>query len=235
MVHTGWNYWQNPTPNSVNYRYIRFRHNVTSSCSLAEIAFTGQIYSTFPVDSSAVTACPVKLLLTGQSIDVTQALISYSPSMTSTLRSITPSFGPSIGGTTVHLQGSNFGSVLIITIDGIDCRVINKTSTEVYCLSGVRSKPPAAGNTFVMQSDGNPVILACEPFLYIDRWSAQATWGGEALPREGDSVYVPSGMTLLVDVSTPKLFSVIVDGGRIIFSDEQDMTFDANYFLLNGG
>jgi hypothetical protein len=42
-------------------------------------------------------------------------------------------------------------------------------------------------------------------------------------------------MTLLVDVSTPILYSVIVDGGSIIFSDEKDMTFDASYFLLNGG
>lgn len=42
-------------------------------------------------------------------------------------------------------------------------------------------------------------------------------------------------MTLLVDTSTPKLFSVIVDGGSIFFSDEKDMTFDASYFLLNGG
>lgn len=53
--------------------------------------------------------------------------------------------------------------------------------------------------------------------------------------EKGDSVYVPKGMTLLVDTSTPKLFSVIVDGGSIFFSDEKDMTFDASYFLLNGG
>jgi hypothetical protein len=42
-------------------------------------------------------------------------------------------------------------------------------------------------------------------------------------------------MTLLVDASTPKLYAVIVEGGNIIFADEQDMTFDASYFLLNGG
>lgn len=48
-------------------------------------------------------------------------------------------------------------------------------------------------------------------------------------------MYVPTGMTLLVDASTPKLYAVIVEGGNIIFADEQDMTFDASYFLLNGG
>ena len=42
-------------------------------------------------------------------------------------------------------------------------------------------------------------------------------------------------MTLLVDVSTPILYTVIVDGGNIIFADESDMTFDCSFFIMNGG
>jgi hypothetical protein len=34
-VHMGWNYWPNTNPNSVIYRFIRFRHNSTSYCQLA--------------------------------------------------------------------------------------------------------------------------------------------------------------------------------------------------------
>ena len=51
------------------------------------------------------------------------------------------------------------------------------------------------------------------------------------MPREGDSVYVPVGMTLLVDDSTPILDTVIVEG-KIIFADEKHMTFDAHYFII---
>lgn len=69
----------------------------------------------------------------------------------------------------------------------------------------------------------------------MDRWSSSDTWGGEVPPREGDTVYVPPGMTLLVDQSTPHLNTIIVEGGRIVFSDEVDMTVDANYFILIGG
>jgi hypothetical protein len=69
----------------------------------------------------------------------------------------------------------------------------------------------------------------------MDRWSSSATWGGEVPPREGDTVYVPPGMTLLVDQSTPYLNTIIVEGGKIVFSDEADMTVDANYFILIGG
>lgn len=45
---------------------------------------------------------------------------------------------------------------------------------------------------------------------------------------------VPVGMTLLVDQSTPILNSVIVEG-KIIFEDVKDLTFDAHYFVINGG
>lgn len=69
----------------------------------------------------------------------------------------------------------------------------------------------------------------------MDRWSSQATWGGEVPPRDGDTVYVPPGMTLLVDQSTPFLNSFIVEGGTVVFADETDMTLDANYFIFIGG
>lgn len=48
-------------------------------------------------------------------------------------------------------------------------------------------------------------------------------------------MYVPKGMTLVVDVdSTPILETVLVEG-KIVFSDEKDMTIDAKYFIIIGG
>ena len=76
--------------------------------------------------------------------------------------------------------------------------------------------------------------IACEPFLYAERWSSPNTWGGEVAPREGENVYVPKGMTLLVDESTPVLNSILVEG-KIKFADEKDMTIDAHYFIINEG
>ena len=31
---------------------------------------------------------------------------------------------------------------------------------------------------------GNNAIVSTDPFVYIDRWSDSATWGGESPPRE---------------------------------------------------
>lgn len=48
-------------------------------------------------------------------------------------------------------------------------------------------------------------------------------------------MYVPKGMTLLVDVASTPLLDTIIVEGKIKFADEQDMTLDARYFLVIGG
>ena len=52
------------------------------------------------------------------------------------------------------------------------------------------------------------------------RWSDIRTWGTDLPPVEHDLVYVPKGMTLYVDQSTPQLEGIIVEKGKLIFSDE---------------
>lgn len=70
-------------------------------------------------------------------------------------------------------------------------------------------------------------------------WSADTTWGGEFSPIEGESVYIPAGLNLLVDIdSSPHLNAVIVEGA-LIFAPDDDPTherfFDANYIFVHGG
>ena len=162
--------------------------------------------------------------------------MTYSHASTAVVSSISPAFGPSVGGEMIVIQGSGFGtgSTVTVTIDGIACVLANQSNTEIYCTTGRRATPPAAGNSFVVETNGNIAKIATKPYLYIDRWSNTATWGDEAVPREGDTVYVPKGMTLLVDQSTPILYTVIVEG-KIQFEDTKDLTFDAHYFVINAG
>lgn len=67
------------------------------------------------------------------------------------------------------------------------------------------------------------------------RWSDIQTWGTDLPPVEGDLVYVPQGMTLMVDQSTPRLDGIVVENGRIVFADESDMEIHTNLITLNGG
>lgn len=109
---------------------------------------------------------------------VLSGVVTYSHVVTSVVSDIQPPFGQSIGGDVIHITGTGFGTTVTVTIDGIDCALVNKTSTEIYCTTGVRSAPPSAGNSFIVNSDGNIAKIATEPFVYVDRWSNTNTWGG---------------------------------------------------------
>lgn len=76
-------------------------------------------------------------------------------------------------------------------------------------------------------------------FVYTNLWSHEDTWGGEYAPEDGETVYIPPGLNLLVDIkNSPKLFAVVVEGS-IIFEPDQDKdhhrTFDATYIFVKNG
>lgn len=72
-------------------------------------------------------------------------------------------------------------------------------------------------------------------FWYVDAWSSNFTWGGAAPPGEGEFVVVPQGQLLLLDESTPVLKMILIDGGELLF-DEQDITLRAeNILIVKGG
>ena len=89
-------------------------------------------------------------------------------------------------------------------------------------------------NSLVVTFDSQNAIVN-DVFYYVMRWSDVRTWGTDLPPIEGDMVYVPPGMTLLVDQTTPRLDGIVVERGKIIFSDEVDMEIHTNFITLNGG
>jgi G8 domain len=77
-------------------------------------------------------------------------------------------------------------------------------------------------------------------FRYVNYWSEPLTWGGDFAPIDGDLVYIPQGLNLLVDVdSTPILSAVVVEGALIFPPNPTNpnhlRTFDAAYVMVRGG
>jgi hypothetical protein len=78
-------------------------------------------------------------------------------------------------------------------------------------------------------------------YRYCSLWSEESTWGNLLKPIDGESVAVPEGLCLLVDIQTsPKLRLVQVDGGALIFPSHDDdpdyeQFFDAHYIFANNG
>ncbi len=92
------------------------------------------------------------------------AAVTYQDTKTSTITSISPPFGPSVGGTVVTITGTNIEPVsasVSVVVDGIACIVSTATATSIVCTTGLRSSPPSGENTFEVISFGSKAILKC--------------------------------------------------------------------------
>ncbi len=128
----------------------------------------GIVYSTLSVVNNVDKQCDV--VIKGPTDVVLSNAVTYSHTKTSTISSLSPKFGPSVGGTVLTITGTNFGTTLSVKIDGVDCVISSNTSTSITCTTGVRATIPSS-NSFFVTSDGNPVLVQCDSFYYIDRWS----------------------------------------------------------------
>ena len=68
-------------------------------------------------------------------------------------------------------------------------------------------------------------------------WSSKFTWGGLNPPGEGELVVIGPNQHIYFDaVNTPVLKGIIIQGGSLIFDDNQDVSLNAEYILiLDGG
>jgi hypothetical protein len=77
-------------------------------------------------------------------------------------------------------------------------------------------------------------------FTYVFKWSEGAdTWGGEMEPMDGETVYIPKGLNLLVDIDRSPLLNAVFVEGALLFQPDTDpnhqRTFDAHYIFVTGG
>lgn len=64
---------------------------------------------------------------------------------------------------------------------------------------------------------GNGQIVCGDKFLYGYRWSSDSTWGDDGQPEEYESVWIPKGLTLIVDVPNPPPLKEVIVEGSLIF------------------
>lgn len=183
--------------------------------------------------------CKTTLVKDGVVTDLND--VTYKGSLTPSLDAVNPRFGTVKGGTDVTFSGKQFSSNTAdykIMLDGILCPIKSATTTSVTCTTDKRPGLPATKTHIYIKGQGYTSNQE-RTFTYVNFWSHTETWGGEYAPVDGESVYVPEGLNLLVDIETsPKLNLVIVEG-ELIFAPETDpthmRTFDASYIFMNKG
>ena len=175
----------------------------------------------------------------------------FREDLTPIVTSITPLIGGTAGGTIVTILGNNFlppsvtmpsENDIIITIDSAAC-VWNDldpvpSQTSIQCRTSDHRTTLLAEVKVFINSRGFALPETQETqtlFQYIDRWSSPYTWGEEGqLPKEGDSVLIPKGQILFLDINTPVLNLILVEG-ELVFEDLQDLHLQAKYIFINTG
>jgi hypothetical protein len=56
---------------------------------------------------------------------------------------------------------------------------------------------------------GGIKAIVKKKFVYVMKWSDLRSWGTDLPPVKDDLVYVPQGMHLIIDESTPVLAGII--------------------------
>ena len=228
-----WNEYRPKKDESWECQKVRFKGG-QKYCRVAELEVSGRLYTNIENLDINSHKCNVKVSVMGvdSGVDLVE-IVEYKQSLTPEVDLISPRMGTTGGGTEITVTGKNFQTDSVVTIDGIDCPINDDKSelpTKLVCTTGAR--PKFTPSTFVVSSAiiGNANTKE-HVFLYIDRWSSEETWGGEAPPREGDSVYIPHGQVLLVDISPPKLYLILVEG-TLIFKDMPELDLHA-WFIMN--
>ena len=65
------------------------------------------------------------------------------------------------------------------------------------------------------------------------RWSDPATWPNHKVPVAGALVDIPSGKSVLLDVSPPALAGVTIHG-KLSFADKSDLELTTEWIMLHG-
>jgi hypothetical protein len=237
-AHEGWNYID-PTSNYTNKWYSRFRFRSTdtlysrSYCYMSEIEFLGVL-------AHKDSVCPVAVNHSNSLHyigNVSYGDLSYTP----VIETLDPQNGTALGGTTLTVTGANFVAASSavapqVTISGVACEVQSYTSTTIVCVTGARDPDSVLPTSLVVYVPGNGKSISSDSskYLYIDRWSALTSWKNQEPPIAGDLVWVPEGQVIMLDVNTPVLNSVLVEGS-LYFDTQKDVTLDAYYIFVKGG
>lgn len=246
------------------FRYFRWTANPTLrwwECQGFELQFIGRIVAAETTGNdaaaSAAVACPVETVVWTPAISgvvaaetssavLAPSTLNITVADTPTVTSVTPDIGSALGGLTVTIRGSGFGpGIESIKLNSIPCAVvpdsISQDGTSVQCVTGRRTAFYAPSVAVMVTGRGRALAnQTAVAFRYLDRWSVRSTWMNDEPPSEGDTVLVPMGQAILVDVSPPKLNLVLVQGEMVfdhtqLAHPEEPQTFDAHYIAVIGG
>jgi hypothetical protein len=247
-IHAGWNFVDVAPATPV--RVLRYRGPANSNCQMAELEYHGRLLMSDRTDG----LCPVLagvhapaphpslglvLPRAAPSVFPATALaapeqVQFAVAATPVVTAIQPARGSSLGGESITLQGANLGNTASVVINGQHCSQVTVVdASTVTCVTGPRAGLQPLSLSVIAADGARAVSQEAVRFRYMDRWSLTNTWKNDEPPVEGDTVVIPADQIVLLDVSPPRLFLLLVQG-ELIF-DDRDLQLDADYIMAHGG
>ena len=165
--------------------------------------------------------CDIMINSSGDSVTISNGY-TYDINLTPFVDSINRTRGGTEGGSPIMIRGSSFTGTASVEIAGTGCDVIDQTEETIVCVTDRTGRTIRA--PVLVSIDGNYAISRSPEnttFWFVDLWSSPFTWGGGPLPQEDEFVVIPRGQTLLLDVNTPILAYILIQGGELIFDPEK--------------
>ncbi|CAH1788932.1 unnamed protein product [Owenia fusiformis] len=187
-------------------------------------------------NGSGTQACDI-VVSSGTSSATQSDGYTYSDTLTPAVTAVSPARGGTGGGVLIDIIGTGFGTTvgdISVTIAGSACTVSTVTDNLVQCTTSEHSPAVKAKVRVVVGTNGIATQDGAD-FWYIDVYSSNFTWGGLPPPVAGDFVVVPKEQVLLVDIDTPILAFLLIQGGHVMFDDERDIHLQAENILITDG
>ena len=182
-------------------------------------------------------------------------------SLTPVVSSLHPSAGSTEGGTRLTITGKRFSQMptekLSIAIGDIgQCTDISlvaengSTAEYLTCVTSVPSQKNFPPQKVRLDWAAKGFALGSISYQYADLWSRETTWGKSpndsgggsfsqvpnTAPSAGDSVIIPRNTSVLLDVSTPVLNLLVIEGElRFKPSGDEKIELQAHYIFLHKG
>ncbi|XP_042290990.1 PKHD1 like 1, tandem duplicate 1 [Thunnus maccoyii] len=202
-----------------------------------EMSTSSRLYCLSPFNNGTESqvSCEVAVINQLGAVNISNGF-TYKSQLTPLITEISPRRGGTAGGTRLTITGSGFSTDMNevnVTIAGSVCDVQSTNNTHIICVTNAQRQ---SQETKVRVSIGDRGIAKMDnaDFFYIDVWSSRFTWGGLSPPEKGSFAVITKGQTILLDVSTPVLKMLVIQGGTLVF-DEADIELQAENILIADG
>ncbi|CAH8562789.1 unnamed protein product [Schistosoma turkestanicum] len=159
---------------------------------------------------------------------------TYDANLSPRIISVAPLIGGTGGGTDLTIIGTLFDDSTTVSVGGIDCQLISLNDTVIICRTGEHNGTAKVPIVVTVKNNGK--ASGNFLFYYVDRWSSPFTWNNQPIPVENDFVVINANQSIMLDMDTPILSMLLINGGTLFFDPTKNIQLNSKYILiLNNG